>query len=382
MRTFLYAIGRYLKQTDRILLLATLVAAGFGLLLVYSATQGSGRLFVTQTLGIILGCAVMIVVSKIDYHDMADAWKWIAIISVLLFTLTLLIGSSRAGSQDRAWIRIGSNTIQPAEFIKAAFVITFAKHYDLIKERIDSPRQVLLLTLHGLVPIVFLILQRDMGMMLVFTLMFVCMMFMANVKLRYFAIAGLTLLISSPFLWSKILGATQKNRILALFDPVKYATDAYQQTQGRLAIGSGELFGYGLFHGPITQGPSYLLPEKQNDMIFAVAGEELGVVGCLLILVIFVLLLIRILGDARKAKDSMGAVVCIGIFASFAVQMAVNISAALMIFPITGISLPFFSSGGSSIVSCFVAIGLVLSVYMHRNTQLFAENGSPRPVRK
>lgn len=373
MRSIWRAIGHDWKQTDRLLTLTTLTAAGFGLLLVCSVTQGSGRVFTTQVAGLLIGCTAMVLISRIDYHDMANVWKWIAVCSVLLLGVTLLIGSSRTGSQDRAWIRIGSSSIQPAELIKAAFVITFARHCDTVKERIDSPVQVLWLSLHGLVPIVFLILQRDMGMMLVFALMFAFMMYAANIKLRYFAFAGIVLLAGFPFLWSKVLGATQKNRILALFDPVKYANDAYQQMQGRMAIGSGELFGYGFFHGSLSQGPAYLLPEKQNDMIFAVAGEELGLVGCMLILLIFLILLACILRDARRAKDRLGAIMCIGAFASFFVQMAVNIGAALMVFPITGISLPFFSSGGSSIVSGFIMVGVVLSVSMHRSTQIFSE---------
>ncbi|MFT8889817.1 MAG: FtsW/RodA/SpoVE family cell cycle protein [Ethanoligenens sp.] len=154
----------------------------------------------------------MIAVSKTDYHDMAKAWKWIALVSILLMIFTLLIGSSRAGSQDRAWIHIGSNTIQPAEVIKVAFVITFAKHYDSVKERIGYLRQVLLLTLHGLIPMALLILQKDMGMMLVFALMFIFMLFIANVRLRYFALAAIALFAGSSLIWSKVLGATQKNK--------------------------------------------------------------------------------------------------------------------------------------------------------------------------
>jgi rod shape determining protein RodA len=169
-------------------------------------------------------------------------------------------------------------------------------------------------------------------------------------------------------------GRDTKYRILSLFNPIKYAADAYQQTQGRSAIGAGEIWGYGLFQGPITQGPVSLLPEKQNDMIFAVAGEGLGFVGCMLILVIFIALFVRIIIDSKKSKDSMGSLICIGIFVSFAVQMIVNIGAVLLLFPITGISLPFFSSGGSSIVACFMAIGIVLAVYMHRNNSMFARN--------
>jgi rod shape determining protein RodA len=211
-----------------------------------------------------------------------------------------------------------------------------------------------------------------MGMMLVYLLMLAFMMYAANVQLRYFAIIGVGIVAGAPLIWSKIFGATQRLRILALFDPIKYSSEAYQQIQGRNAIGSGGLFGYGLFKGPETQGAASLLPEKQNDMIFAVGGEELGFIGCILILVIFTLLFIRLIHIARKSKDSLGSMICIGIFASFAVQMMINVGMVLMVLPVIGISLPFFSSGGSSVTSCFFAIGIALSVYMHRNEALFS----------
>ncbi|HCC00099.1 MAG TPA: hypothetical protein DEP42_02585 [Ruminococcaceae bacterium] len=371
MAVLFKGIRNYLKRADLFLILVTLLSAGFGFLLIYSATGGSGRTVRMQVVSLIIGLALMVVISKIDYHDMGRAWKFLAVACILILILTTAIGSSRAGSQDRAWIHIGSLSIQPSEFIKIAFAITFAKHYDLIKERIDSPINVFLLAIHGLIPMAILIVQKDMGMMLVFGLMLVIMMFAANVKLRYFVMAGIILLIGEPVIWSAVLGATQKNRILALFDPVKYASNAYQQSQGLLAIGSGMLFGNGLFKGKLTQGASYLLPEKQNDMIFAVVGEELGFIGCVLVLCILTIFLLRILHDARQAKDPMGSIICVGIFASFAIQLGVNIGAALMILPITGISLPFFSSGGSSLMASFTAVGVVLSVYMRRDTHLF-----------
>jgi rod shape determining protein RodA len=115
------------------------------------------------------------------------------------------------------------------------------------------------------------------------------------------------------------------------------------------------------------------LPEKQNDMIFAVAGEELGFIGCMLILIIFLVLLIKLIMNARQAKDSLGAMICIGVFASFAVQMMINLGMVLSVLPVIGISLPFFSSGGSSTMSSFFAVGLVLSVVMHRKLNLFAD---------
>lgn len=365
------SIVRYLKFTDRVLILSAFLATAYGFVLVYSA-KGGGRTALIQGIGIAIGLSVMIVLSKADYHSIARYWKIIAVVCLLLFALTLVIGKSRAGSQDRSWIWIGPVTIQPAEFIKVAFVITLSAHFDLVKEDVNSPLNILLLGAHALIPIALLVLQRDIGMTLIFLLMFFVMMFMANVKLRYFLLAMVLTFIGSPFIWGKVLKTTQKNRILALIFPAQYPQQAYQQLQGRRAIGAGEIFGYGLFHGPITQGPAYLLPEKQNDMIFAVAGEELGLIGCLLIFLIVSVLLMRIIRDAQQSKDRLGAMICIGVFASFATQMLINIGAALMLFPITGISLPFFSSGGSSIVSCYLGIGFVLSVYTHRNNLLFA----------
>lgn len=371
MEKVIIPIWRYLKRTDVILVLTTLIASSYGFILVYSATQGAGRTVAVQIAALAAGIVGMVCLSLIDYHYMAKLWKYIAIAGTILLMLPLAIGSTRAGSQDKSWIWIGKLTIQPSEFVKLAFILTFSKHYDTVKEKIQSPRTVLLLFLHGLMPVGVLVLQKDMGMMLVYLLMLTIMMFAANVQLRYFSIIVLGIFAGAPVIWNKIFGATQRLRILALFDPIKYSSEAYQQVQGRLAIGSGEIFGYGLFKGPITQGAASMLPEKQNDMIFAVAGHELGFVGCILIFVIFIVLLIRLIHIARKSKDSLGAMICIGVFASFAVQMMINIGMVLMMLPVIGISLPFFSSGGSSVISCFFAVGLALSVFMHRSEDLF-----------
>lgn len=367
-------IRQYFQLTDRLLIVLSVLAAAGGLVLVDSATHGSSRILLTQCVGLALGLAVMFVLSGIDYQSMAKAWKILAAVGIFFLALTIIVGSSRAGSQDRAWIRVGSNSVQPSEFVKILFAVTLSKHIDLVKEELNRVRNVLLLTLHAMIPVAFLLVQRDMGMLLVFGLMFVCMMYAAGVRLRYFATAGLLAFISAPVIWAKVLGATQKNRILSLFDPVRYASDAYQQTQGRLAIGSGGLFGEGLFRGHITQGIASLLPEKQNDMIFAVAGEELGFAGCICIFALLLIFLLRLIRNARCARDPLGYMIDIGIFASFAVQVGVNIAAALMLFPITGISLPFFSYGGTSMVSGFAAVGVVLSVHIHRDVSIFSED--------
>jgi rod shape determining protein RodA len=323
----------------------------------------------------VLGFIAMIVLSKIDYHIILGFWKVFAAICIILLIITLIWGKGPSGSSDKSWLYIGSRSVQPAEFIKVAFIITFAKHYDLVKDEISSPKNVMLLCLHGAVPIGIIVLQKDMGMALVFIVMFVCMMFATNIKLRYFAGGAIGLLIAAPIVWNKVFGNTQRNRILALFDPTnsKYADKMYQQNQAISALASGKIWGYGLFNGPKTQSSATsALSERQNDMIFAVAGEELGLIGCLAIILILAIILVRFIIDAGHSKDSMGSMICVGAFSMFSVQMIVNLGMVLRILPVVGLTLPFFSSGGSSALSSFLAIGLVLSVYMHRKDLMFA----------
>lgn len=373
------AIFRYLKQTDRTLLLFSMLSALYGLVLVISATHSYGgitRISLTQIIAIVLGFATMIVLSKIDYHTIAGFWKIIAVISVLLLLYTILFGKQRTGSEDRSWLYIGSFSFQPAEFIKVFFVVTFAKHFDMVKDDISSPKNVLLLGVHAAVPIGLLVLTKDMGMTLVFVFIFITMIFAANVKMRYFAGGAIALLISAPIIWNKVFGNTQRNRILALFDPTnpKFKDRMLQQNDAIKALGSGQIWGYGLFNGPRTQSSvSAALPERQNDMIFAVAGEELGLIGCIAVILVLTVLLVRFLIVASQSKDSMGAMICIGVFSMFSVQIIVNLGMVLRILPVVGLTLPFFSSGGTSAVSSFLAIGLVLSVFMHRKDFMFSE---------
>jgi rod shape determining protein RodA len=376
MKTVLNAILRYIKQTDLLLIFITLSASAYGFVLVYSATHGNKHNLATQITAIALGIIGMIIVSKIDYHDFAQLWKLLAIAGIILLLVPYIHPLQVAGSKDLSWLNLGFMTVQPAEFVKVIFIVTFAKHYDLVKDNLKSVKNVLLLTAHAAVPIGIITFEQDMGMALVFIMVFVAMMFAGNVQMRYFAVAGVAVLIGAPILWGLNMFSTQRNRIMSLLDPTNplYSKYAAQQIDGQKAIGSGEIWGYGLFHGPKTQSPltSGLLPERQNDMIFAVTGEELGFIGCMLVLVIFVVLLVRLILDARKARDSLGAIICVGIFASFAVQMMINLGMVLMVMPVIGISLPFFSSGGSSTLSSYFAVGVVLSVYMHRKTSMFA----------
>ena len=377
MKYVLNSIYKYFKTTDVVLFILTIFISLFGMIMVYSATlymPSNTKILQMQVIAILIGICVMVIISKMDYHSITNLWKFIAVAAILLFILTIIIGSGRAGVPEKAWIKIAGLSIQPSEMVKIAFIITFAKHIDLVKENISSPKNVVLLILHASIPIGFIIKQGDMGMTLVFAFMFICMMFAGNLRLRYFVGAAILGLIAAPIAWLK-LGSRQMGRILALFDPTNpiYSPYAYQQTQGRTAVASGELWGYGLFHGPKTQSlASSALPERQNDMIFAVIGEELGFIGCIVIVILLLALLMKILLTARASKDLLGSVICIGVFSTFAIQMITNIGMCLSLMPVIGLTLPFLSSGGTSLLSAFMAMGLVLSVYNNRSNLLFS----------
>jgi rod shape determining protein RodA len=375
MKAFFGAVARYFRQTDIILIIIALSASAFGSVMVYSATHGSKTHLITQTAAILLGVVCMVVLSRIDYHEIADLWKYLAIAGVVLLLLPYVHPLHVAGSADLSWLNLNFMTVQPAELVKLIFIFTFSKHYDMVKENLRSVRNVLLLCLHAAVPIGIIIMQHDMGMALVFIMIFIFMMFAGSVQLRYFAVAAVLLLVSAPTLWNH-LGVTQKTRILALFDPTNplYASTAEQQVDAQNAIGSGQIWGYGLFKGPRTQSAYSLglLPERQNDMIFAVVGEELGLVGCMAVIAVLTALLLRLIYDASRSRDALGSMICVGVFSSFAVQMMINLGMALSMMPVIGIALPFFSSGGTTTLSSYIAVGMALSVYMHRKTSMFA----------
>ena len=375
------AVARYVRQMDALVVLLSLALPVFGAVMVYSATMRGGtvnnfRTVLAQIIAIVFGFVCMIVLSRIDYHTVIKLWKVIAAAALFLLVITLVLGKAGNGqTEQKNWLALpGLGTIQPSELVKIAFIVTFTKHLDTVKDDVSSLKNVVLLGIHALIPVALVALEGDLGMTCVFLFTFVCMMFAANLKLRYFVGAGILLLASAPFAW-KMASKKIKDRVLLLFNPQskEYAlTAAMQQNQGVKAIGSGELWGYGLFHGPITQSPyDTSLTSRQNDMIFSVIGEELGFVGCVLVIAALLILIIRILMIAGNSKDLQGSLLCIGVFSTFAFQTVNHIGMNLLITPVIGLTLPFISQGGTSVLSCYLGIGLVLSVYMHRKDLLF-----------
>lgn len=367
------AFINYLKRADVILWLLLAGISTYSLLLLKSVSRATpDDYFRTQVMAIGLGVCGAVFVSLMDYADLAGFWKLIAGFSVFLMIYTYLFGERVQGSggvDARAWIHIFGRTFQTSELVKVAFMITYAKHLDLVKSRgrLEEFPQVVLLACHALVFLLLCQLQGDTGATVVFFFMFLAMSLAAGVQLRYFAILAGIILVGLPLAWRYIMPDYQKARFIAVFnldDPDVRLQDGYQQWQGRISIGSGKLKGQGLFQG--SRVASNVVTFQQSDFIFSVAGEELGFMGCVLIMVLLLLFMLKVLHVAGSARDELGRYICYGYFGWIALQSVVNIGMCVAVLPAMGVTLPFFSAGGSSAACLYLGFGLVQSVHMRR----------------
>ena len=336
----------------------------------YSTGQYYPRNIIIQSGAVIGGVICAVILSKFDYADLAKLWKLYAPLALGLNILTFFIGTSRPGADDKAWIRLPFGTIQPSEFLKIAFILSFAYHLYKSSEMIRDFKTILLLACHAAIPIGMVHLQGDDGTALVFAVIAFVMIAIAGLPGRYFVFAGAAVVIALPILFWGVMTYDQRLRILVLFDSTLDPRGVgYQQNMSEISIGAGQMWGQGL-----SLGHYETLPEIQNDFIFAFIGETLGFMGCLAVLLILGLVCVRILMVSYRSKDELGSLICIGVCTMILAQTVINVGMCLRLLPVIGITLPFFSSGGSSALSLYLALGLVLSVYSHRRTSLFLDN--------
>ena len=362
------------KETDKLFLLLCLFLSAVGTVMVSSATHrtADGALLSrdakVMVLALALGVAACLVISFIDYDLILKLWPVIAAGSLFLMLLLIPFGEAPSGREDaRSWLRITSSLyLQPSEILKIGFIITFSKHLSLLKNDLSSVKNVLFLCIHAMIPIALVVYTGDMGSALIFMLMFVGMMFIAGVHWAYFPLGIAAVAAALPLVWYKVFDNIQRNRILALIDPQSYPNEIYQQQQAGNAIREGGFFGAGLFKGAYTQSGS--VPESANDMIFSVICEETGLIGAFVVLLLFALLAIRIIYVGKRANNYAASMICYGVMFMIIAQVAINIGMCLKLLPVIGITLPFISAGGSSVVSLYLAVGLVLSVYRSSGT--------------
>ena len=365
----LTSIGEYLRKTDKLLWLVTFALSLTGCMLIASQQRLDSVDFLkTQIIAVSVGTIFAVGISVIDYNNTGKFWYIAGGLGLLCLTAVFFIGMRISGTDDTGWIRLPFGmTFQPSEFVKICFIVTFSKHlaYLAEKEWLHSFFGVLTLVVHGAIPVVLIHFQGDDGAALVFALMFLVMTFAAGVQIRYFILSAIAAVCAVPFLWTSVLNSDQKNRLAVLFssDDSMFKTYGWQQYQGKVSIASGGLFGKGLFNGPRVARE--IVPYQENDFIFTVAGEELGLIGCTAILALFAVMLFRVLKNSARSGNALGKNMCIGFFALISVQVLVNLGMVLGILPVIGITLPFLSSGGSSVMCLYMGAGLVQSVHMH-----------------
>lgn len=369
MNKISHSLIDYFKRTDFVLWLLTIFAVIYSLLLISSMQRSGNYNFLrTQLIAVILGLGASIIISIADYRFLIRKWYFAALIAVFLAGLVFIFGIQVAGTDDTAWIELpGGITIQPSEFIKICFIITFSKHLSYLNEKdlIHNIFGVISLVFHALIPMAIIHIQGDDGTVLIFGFIFLIMSFTAGVQLRYFAILGGMLIVGVPIIWNFFMNDEHRNRILALFDIDGNSMTNYgwQQYQGKVSIASGEVSGSGLYNGSRVEYG--IVPEQENDFIFTVAGEELGFIGCMILLLILFGIVIKVIMNARNSTDVQGKYICCGVFAIIASQTIINLGMVLGFFPVVGITLPLFSSGGTSALSTLICLGLVQSVRNH-----------------
>lgn len=374
MGKIIYWIKDFVKGTDKILLGLCMILSAIGTVMVYSATrvnltenQVISRDAKTMFLAVVMGICVSLVISYFDYEAVARLWPIIAIICLGLMLSLFVIGSSPEGRDDAiSWIKLGSFYFQPSELLKIGFIITFSVHLENIGSEINKLKNVILLAIHAMIAVGLVVLTGDMGSALVFMFITIGMLFMAGLQLRYFLFGIGAVALLAPIAWFEVLSDFQKQRFMAIYAP-KSLTEAtyneviFQQERGMNAVSSGGIFGTGLFNGTYTQNG--LVPESENDMIFTVVGEELGFIGCIVVLGLLLAIAIKILVVGKKAISVTGKLICCAVAVMIITQVVVNVGMVLKLLPVVGITLPFMSAGGSSNLCIYIAIGMVLSVY-------------------
>lgn len=370
----------FLKRADMFLLALCCACTIFGIVLISSATKSYGtmRYVYVQTGAFVIGLILFVLLSIVDLRTIADRWLWLLAFSVL-FICTLFIWGEAGDSGNRGWLRFAGIGIQPAEVVKIPFIIVLAKQINYLREyrNLNSPFSVVQLLAHFFLMFALIIFSSsDLGSALVYLFIFVVMCFAGGLKLRYFVIGIALLAAGSPLIWKYFLSDYQRDRILAPYDPSidpEGLDIKWQVNQSKIALASGRLTGEGLYNG--TQSQSSVIPEKQTDFIFAIAGEELGMIGCIVIILLLTAVIIRCFYVGVKSKDYLSMLVCFGVGAVLLFQTFENIGMCIGITPVIGLTLPFFSYGGSSIVTMFMAVGLVSGVRM-RQKKVVKKQGS------
>lgn len=351
-----------LQNYDWSITIIVLILAAIGLAGIYGVDLSRGdklTLFPTQLLALAVGLLLFFLASSVHVSFYRSSARFFYLLAVVLLVLVLFFGERVRGTIG--WFRLGSFSFQPAEFAKVALVIFLAFWINRFGRRYDRLQFVISTFLVTVILAGLIILQPDLGSAVVLLGVWFVLLFLTGTKKRYiFAFVAIGLLILTVA-WFFVFKDYQKERLLTFIDPERDTLGVgYNVTQSIIAIGSGKFFGRGLGFG--SQSQLHFLPEAQTDFIFSVIAEELGFVGVMMILVLYFFLFWRLLLLARRCSDDFSAFLGLLIMLLFSIQMVINIGGAIGFLPVTGITLPFLSYGGSSLMINFLLIGIAESI--------------------
>jgi rod shape determining protein RodA len=359
---------RLLQNFDWVLLFLLIIICLISLLNLYSATfpirdSGGSQIFTKQIYWFLLGFAVFLMMTTFDYHALERLAYPIYFLSLFLLILVLVKGKVYSGSQR--WLSISGIAFQPSEFSKIAVVIILSKFFtsqgEYTEYRLrDLWRPFILIV----IPFIMVVKEPDLGTALMLVIISFSIILFMKINWKSLFILMTASMSSIPFIWFSLKGY-QKKRILTFLQPDTDPLGAgYHIIQSKIAVGSGMLPGKGFLKG--TQTRLHFLPEQHSDFAFSVLAEEWGFIGSLILLLLYLMLILWCINIAKNSKDMFGSVLAVGIISIVFWQLVINVSMAIGLLPVVGIPLPLFSSGGSSVISTMLGMGLLMNISMRR----------------
>ena len=369
MRQFFDELKSFPRRGDMILLLLCIVTSAFGCLVISSATAhtGSSRFLLVQIAAICIGIGVYALVSSVDISFLSENRRWLFILNLAALLMLLTPFGTDKNTGNRSWLAFPflPVDIQPAEFCKITFVIIMASVMASHQDRISSISSVGHIVTHLLVIAgLNMFASGDLGVTMIFVFVFVGMAWSGGVRLFWFALGGGAIAAATPFLWNFGLKEYQRRRIEVIFNPDidPYGmNERYHMLRSQRSLFGGGLTGQGLFNGNRTQiGALYA---QHTDFIFSSIGEEMGFLGCMLVMVMLLAIVARCIYVGTRSPDYLRKMLCFGVAAALVFQIVINVGMCIGLLPIIGLTLPFISYGGSSIVSLYAMVGLVSGIH-------------------
>lgn len=361
----------FFRKGDMILLLLCLVTTAFGVLVIASATNYMGearfRYLAIQVLAAAAGVLLYAIISSIDVEFFSE--HRVALVVINCFLLLLLIPFGVEVNGNKSWIRLPflPFNIQVAEVCKITYVLIMASVMASHQNKISSVKSVFHMAFHLILLFgLSVALSRDWGVSLIFVFIFAGMAYSGGVNLIWFLLAAVAVVAAWPFAWNYLMGDYMKARIEILYNPDLDAAGTgprYHTNQSLKSLTGGGLTGQGLFNGTRTQDADSHLFAQHTDYIFSAIGEELGFLGCLLVVVLLALIIARCIYVGTRSQDFMRRLVCFGSAAALIFQVVINVGMCIGVMPVIGLTLPFVSYGGSSILTLYAMLGLVSGVH-------------------